>query len=329
MTVHARALEGNLLGDSPDRHVSLYLPAGYDEHPDARYPTVYLLHGYSATDGMWLAEGYIPDLDVEKIANDLIARGRIQPMILVMPHASNAYDGSFYTNSPTSGNWEDFITAGLVDYVDSHVRTLPRPESRAIARFSMGGYGALYLAMRHPETYRAVYGMSPFPLGFEHADIDLDLSPFAFLAARQALTAGERPTSSHVSFAMAAAFSPDPGNPPAFVDLPYDLVDGKPHRIDAVWERWLEHSPLALVGTYAANLAQYRGVALDAATDDGGSILSNATAFSSALSEAGVPHRFAVYEGTHGEEIAVRVHDIVLPFLSTNLEGATDLPSSP
>lgn len=330
VVVHSPALEGNLLGDTPDRPVSIYLPPGYDQNPEARYPTVYLLHGYTGTDAMWLGGSYVPGLDVQKTADTLITQHRIQPLILVMPDTFNAYQGSFYTNSSVAGHWEDFIAHDLISYVDAHFRTLARPESRAIAGHDAGGYGALYLAMRHPDIYRVVYAMSPYPMGFNDTDYSPTLSPFVFLAAGKALTRGAKPTVDLVNLAMAVAFSPDPSKPPAYVDLPYDQVDGKPHKIEAVWKRWLAHSPVAMVQGYGGNLKQYQGVAFDVGTDDAyTSILPNSEDFSAALTKAGIAHQFTLYVGNHTDKIATRMHDDVLPYIAMHLQGADAQTSGP
>src|SRR5215475_8394745 len=121
--VHSAALEGNLLGDSAERNVTIYLPPGYATS-SKRYPVVYLLHGYMGTNADW---GNAPE-----ILNRLIASGKIRGMIVVMPDASNKFLGSFYTNSATTGKWEDFVTRDLVKYVDEKYRTVARASSRGI-----------------------------------------------------------------------------------------------------------------------------------------------------------------------------------------------------
>ena len=81
-------------------------------------------------------------------------------MIIVLPSTYNKYAGSWYTNSTLTGNWKDFITLDLVDYIDNNYRTIASVGSRGIAGHSMGGYGALKLAMSHPDIYSAVFGLS-------------------------------------------------------------------------------------------------------------------------------------------------------------------------
>jgi S-formylglutathione hydrolase len=146
-TVSAASL-ANLLGAPAQTRVSIYLPPSYDTSPRSRYPVVYMLHGFLATDLMWTSAR--PDgVDVGALMDSLIAAGETREMILVMPDASGPLGGSFYTNSITTGHWEDFISRDLISYADAKFRTLAMPESRGLAGHSMGGYGALYLGMRH------------------------------------------------------------------------------------------------------------------------------------------------------------------------------------
>ncbi|MEJ2667552.1 MAG: alpha/beta hydrolase-fold protein [Deinococcales bacterium] len=331
VTVHSRALEGNLLGDSPDRAVSIYLPPGYGNGSHTRYPVLYLLHGLTANNSMWLGRGYVPGLDAPSIADRLIASGRIQPMILVMPDAYNKYGGSFYSNSSVSGNWEDFIVHELVGYVDSHYRTLARADSRAIVGHAMGGYGALVLAMKHPETYGVVYAMSPYYAGFVQVQDSEYLSPAAFDLTLGYLKLGNTNAwlGETTELAMAAAFSPDPNNPPYYVDLPYKDDHASifkppsrpPRRIQSIWARWLAHTPLGMVHDYGINLLLYRGVAIDMGLNDDPDVVRGARAYDAALTQAGIPHVFDEYQGNHVNRVTARFTSIVLPFVSRNLEG--------
>ncbi|MEJ2668652.1 MAG: alpha/beta fold hydrolase, partial [Deinococcales bacterium] len=314
--VHSVELEHNLLGDSPDRTVSIYLPPGYSTDTNTLYPVLYLLHGYGEDNNAWLLS-----FNVSNAANTLITNRSIQPLIIVMPDARNAYGGSYYVNSPVTGNWEDFIARDLVSYIDTHYRTIPRPESRALAGYSMGGFGALYIATKHADTFRVVYAMNPYATGL--VGTDEITFPFFVLATEKAIANDAIPTNGNDVLALAAAFSPNPDNPPAYVDLPYESIDNKPHKIDAVWNRWLSHTPLAMIDTYTANLRQYTAIAFDAGTGDIASIRIDAPLYSQALTRAGIPHRFEVYEGGHTDKLATRMESVVLPFVSRHLEGST------
>jgi enterochelin esterase-like enzyme len=131
--VHGKALEGNLEGDSPDRDVFIYLPASYASSPNRRYPVVYFLHGYGAH-----AETYWNSLSVPAAADAAVAE-----MLLVLPDAYTIYDGSMFSNSPTTGDWETFIASDLVGYIDGHYRTIADRAARGLAGHSMGGYGTV------------------------------------------------------------------------------------------------------------------------------------------------------------------------------------------
>ena len=95
--VHGKALEGNLEGDSPDRDVSIYLPPSYATEQSRRYPVIYLLHGYTDNDDLWF--GSKPHfINVPTVTDKALASGA-REMIIVMPNAYTAYQGSMYSSS--------------------------------------------------------------------------------------------------------------------------------------------------------------------------------------------------------------------------------------
>ena len=143
--------------------VDVYLPPGYALHPRRRYPVLYLLHGFPGRPGAFLATvraGVVEDV--------LLARRRIEPLILVMPFGST---GSFadkeWANgvSPNQG-WETFVARDVVRAVDCRSRTIDSPDARALAGLSEGGYGALNIGFHHPREFRVLESWS----GYIHAD---------------------------------------------------------------------------------------------------------------------------------------------------------------
>jgi enterochelin esterase-like enzyme len=124
--VHGKSLEGNLEGDSADRDVFVYLPPSYQNEPSRRYPVVYTLHGYGLHAEQWV--GFANFASIEKD----VAAGTAKEMILVSPDAFSLHNGSFYSNSQTTGDWETFVAVELVGYIDSHYRTLANRESRGL-----------------------------------------------------------------------------------------------------------------------------------------------------------------------------------------------------
>src|SRR5438132_6352304 len=153
--VHGKSLEGNLEGDSADRDVFIYLPPGYAPNGNRRYPVVYLLHGYGLTGERWMTFANL----AETADKDIVA-GTMKPMILVNPDAFTKWNGSMYSASATTGDWEAFIAEDLVSYVDSHYRTIPDRVSRGLGGHSMGGYGTIRIGMKRPDVFSSLYIMS-------------------------------------------------------------------------------------------------------------------------------------------------------------------------
>ncbi|HEY0243673.1 MAG TPA: alpha/beta hydrolase-fold protein, partial [Gemmatimonadaceae bacterium] len=101
-TVSSPSLRGNLIGDTDQREVTVYLPPSYSTHRSRRYPVVYLLHGFAANHRAFMA-GVYSNMNTRLSMDSLIRSGLAKEMIVVTPNARNAFDGSFYRNSPTTG----------------------------------------------------------------------------------------------------------------------------------------------------------------------------------------------------------------------------------
>ena len=129
--VHGKFLEGNLEGDSPDRDVAVYLPPSYARNRHRRYPVVYFLHGYTDSSDKW----YGPTkhwINLPTVLNKAFAEAGNREMIFVTPNAFTRYHGSFYSNSVTTGNWEDYVVHELVPSIDAHYRIIPERASRGL-----------------------------------------------------------------------------------------------------------------------------------------------------------------------------------------------------
>ena len=304
ITIHGAALEGNLEGDTPDRGAIVYLPPSYAASPGRHYPVVYLLHGYSSTLDRW-------DRRLHTTLEGAFANGA-REMIVVMPDATTLHDGAMYGNSVTTGDWEDFIAHDMVAYMDSHYRTMPDRLSRGLAGHSMGGFGTLRNGMKHPEVFGALYALSPCCLS-----VPASMAPEMAKQIEAAKTPGD---SAKLTFfpraqlAAAAAFSPNPKNPPLYLDLP--VKDGVMQ--PAVQARWNANAPLAIVHQYVSNLRQYRAIAIDVGDQD--NLKVDAGAFHGILDDYGIANSFEIYSGTHTSALADRMQNHVMPFFSRNLK---------
>lgn len=303
--VHGLSLEGNLSGDDPSREVFVYLPPGYAEDSDRRFPVVYFLHGYSVG-----AQVYADFLGWPEAVDEAIAAG-VREAIVVMPDAYTRYSGSMYSSSPTNGDWERFIARDLVEHIDANYRTVAERGSRGLGGHSMGGYGTLRIGMKYPEVFAALYAMSSCCLFNEPPSAEQ-------VAAERERTADGPPTGSgfrNARLAQAAAWSPNPQNPPLYIDWPY-AEDGEPDPL--VKARWHANSPVVTVHQHVPALRSFRAIRLDVGDQDG--LITVNEQLSEALQRLGVEHGFEVYEGDHGNRVAPRFRDEVMPFFSGQLD---------
>ena len=125
--IHGAALEGNLEGDAVDRDALVFLPPSYAREKSRRYPVVYALHGYSIGAEQWSKELHVP-----QTIEGAFAKGA-KEMIVVLPDSKTVHNGSMYSSSVTTGDFENFIAHDLVAYIDAHYRTIPKRESRGLS----------------------------------------------------------------------------------------------------------------------------------------------------------------------------------------------------
>ena len=312
VAVHGDSLVGNLEGDSPDRMVSVYLPPSYAKEPKRRYPVLYLLHGFTDSDTRWFGLNGQHFVNVQGAVDRAYAKGA-RELIVVMPDAFTKYQGSMYSSSATTGNWEAFVTHDLVKYVDRHYRTLPHAASRGLAGHSMGGYGTLKLGMKYPGIFSSLYAMSPCCLGANLEPNAQAIEKAAQVTSAEQIAAADFGTKAML--ASAAAWSPDPGNAPRYFALP--VADGKP--VPQVIAEWAANAPLAMVDQYLSNLKTYQALAFDAGDRDVG-IAATVRTLDGILAGYRLAHTFEIYPGDHVSAINERLETKVLPFFSEHLK---------
>jgi enterochelin esterase-like enzyme len=304
ITVHGESLAGNLSGDPADRTVFVYLPPSYTSARNRRYPVLYDLHGYSLT-----AQRWVNILKASESIDRAVAGGSAREMIVVFPDAMSLHNGSMYSSSVTTGDWESFIAHDLVAYIDGHYRTLAKRESRGLSGHSMGGYGTLRIGMKRPDVFSVLYAMSSCclsPRGVAPTDAAIEQIKTVEEATKQQM--GPRTT-----LAASAAWAPDPQNPPFFLDLP--TKDGKSD--PSVLARYAANSPHAMLPQYVASLKQYRAIELDVGLQD--FLLNDNKEMDRLLTEFAVSHTYETYEGDHVNHVQERFEQNVLPFFSQHL----------
>ncbi len=305
--VHGAGLEGNLEGDAADRDVFVYLPPSYAKEKSRRYPVVYALHGYSIGAEQWSHEIHLP-----QTIEGAFAQGA-QEMIIVLPDSKTVHNGSMYSSSVTTGDFEQFIARDLVAYIDAYYRTIPNRRSRGLVGHSMGGYGATRIGMKHSDVFGSLYIMSPCCLSARAAGSLKPEDEKALEAVKTAEDSAKLGFFQRAQLATAAAWSPDPKNPPLYLDLP--MKDGAVQ--PDVLAKWVANAPLAFVDQYIESLRQYRAIAIDVGDQDG--LRLDTGKLRDVLDKYGIANSFEVYEGTHTSKVADRFQNHVIPFFNRNL----------
>ena len=305
--IHGAALEGNLEGDAVDRDVLVFLPPSYVKEKSRRYPVVYALHGYSIGAEQWSHEIHVP-----QTIEGAIAQGA-KEMIVVLPDSKTIHNGSMYSSSITTGDFEKFIAHDVVAYIDVHYRTIPERNSRGLVGHSMGGYGASRIGMKHPDVFGSLYIMSPCCMSARGAGPANPEMEKALEAVKTPEDSAKLPFFVRAQLASAAAWSPNPKNPPLYLDLPTKEGVAQPD----VLARWAANAPLAFVDQYIGNLKQYRAIALDVGDQDG--LRVDAGKLHDIFDKYGIANSFEIYKGTHTSAVAVRFQNYVMPFFSKNL----------
>lgn len=299
------ALEGNLEGNAADRDALVVLPPSYSREPTRRYPVVYALHGYSIGAEQWAQEIHVP-----QTVEGAFARGA-REMIVVLPDSKTLHNGSMYSASVTTGNFEAYVAHDVVAYVDAHYRTLPTRESRGLVGHSMGGYGASRIGMKHADVFGSLYIMSPCCMSPRGAGPQNPANEAALAAATTREEIAKLPFGMRTQLAVASAWSPNPAKPPLYADLPFgDLRDN-------VLGRWAANAPLAFIDQHVQDLRRYRAIAIDVGDQDG--LKNDAARLHAILDSWSIPNTFEVYPGTHTSHVAFRFQDHVLPFFSRTL----------
>jgi S-formylglutathione hydrolase FrmB len=306
--VHGASLEGNLMGESASPEVSIYLPPSYATERTRRYPVVYLLHGYTSDDLRYFG----PTGRQAHVRAEAAFAAGAREMILVMPNAMNAWGGSMYSNSVTAGNWEGYIARDLVAYIDKNYRTIATRDGRGLAGHSMGGYGTIRIGMKHPDVFAALYALSSCCLNEGTVRPGRGGGPSPAETVKTVEEArGNR--GAQGTLARAAAWAPNPSNPPFYLDLPTKNGEVQP----AVAVKWAANSPYAMLDQYVPALKTFKAIALDVGLQD--SLLASNQQLVEAMKKFGIEHTFETYEGDHNNRIPQRLEEKVVPFFSKTL----------
>ena len=261
------------------KHLVVYLPPSYGRDSTRRYPVAYYLHGLFGTETDWLSKGSID------VAADSLAQAGSPEMILVLPDGDDGWYTSWVDPVPyatcadtlhveapdrycvVNARYDDYIAHDVVAYIDSHYRTRPDRAHRGIGGLSMGGYGAISIALRYPEVFSA---------GASHSGV---VSP---------LYVGPHPFALPVQYATTA-------------DQLKQIGGSFSTRYAHFWgtdlDRWRAADPAHIAEQLVSHGGSVPALFLDCGTEDG--LVDENRALDAELRRLNIQHWYAEWAGAH------------------------------
>jgi S-formylglutathione hydrolase FrmB len=306
--IDSELLRDNPLGDPHERPLWVYTPPGYDDDASTRWPSVYVIQGYTGHVAMWRNRTPFRQPFIET-ADAVFASGQAPGCVLVYVDAWTSYGGSQFVDSHGTGAYHSYLCGEVVPWVDARYRTIADRESRAISGKSSGGYGAMITPMLRPDLFGALAthaGDALFELSYVHDfgevvrhlrawDGDI-MRWWEDFNSRTSYTNAADDTLLEI-LGCAACYSPDADGTPV---LPFDPCSGvlRPE----VWQRWLDWDPVRMVERHAEAVRSWRAVWIDAGMRDEWFLDLGARAFRDELARVGVPDdriAFELFDATH------------------------------
>jgi S-formylglutathione hydrolase FrmB len=300
-------LLANPLGDPPVRPLWVYLPPGYEDGVERRYPSIYVIQGLTGQVDMWRNRTAYRKNFLE-LADELFARGESPPCVLVYLDAWTSLGGSQFIDSPGTGRYHTYICEELVPFVDSTYRTLPEAAHRGIAGKSSGGYGAMVNPMLRPDVFGGLAThagdalfetcyLPDFRRSVRALRDHYDGSFERFWDDFHSRPAFSKDSDHNLlnDWCMAACYSADDDGT---VQLPYDTATGELRQ--EIWERWLAWDPVRMAPERADALRSLKAIYIDAGSRDQFFLDLGAEAFRRALESVGVTDVFfELFDATH------------------------------
>ncbi len=250
---------------------AVQLPPSYDKDTKRKYPVLYFLHGMNGNEGEFERRGVAAAID------RLRESGKIGAMIIVAPAGRN----SFYLNAKNGEKYEDAIIKDLIPHIEKTYRTYGTADMRAIQGISMGGFGALTLAFKHPQMFSSV------------------TAHCAALFGELPSTSGADQRSQFRARLVGSIF----GNPP-----------------DEAFFRQNNPIDLAANNTAAIRKSGMQ-IYFDVGEQDRYGFAEPNKDFDARLTKAGIPHKFNLFQGNHGWEYMISVAENSYAFLWANFKA--------
>jgi len=297
----SNTLAGNLIADPSRRELMVLLPPSYYRNLSKRFPAVYLLHGVGKR-----RDGHLDFLPLFIELFNHMKNKKLDDMILVAVDGTTIFGGSYYAHSPTIGNFEKYIGEEIVATVDSLYRTKSARQFRAVAGFSMGGHGAIKLAMKYSDVFGQVGSLSGSPMSIRYRK---SIYRNALRNHRKPKTIEqliemhpyEKNWTLVAAYAKAAAFSPNLSKPPLYLNLPFEAPEVDED--DPIWTLWYDDDPLGLVARYQRQLKTLERIYIDHGHDE---TTLGTEDFVRELARYGIGPTYYIYRGDHVDKLSYR-----------------------
>ena len=304
----SKALRDNPLGDPHQRPLWVYLPPGYDQESERRYPSVYVIQGLTGQLDMWRNRSAFRK-SFPELTDELFARGETPPCIVVWVDCWTSLGGSQFLDSPGTGRYHTYLCEEVVPWVDARYRTLSDRAHRGIAGKSSGGYGAMVTPMLRPDLwgglathagdalFEACY-LPEFRVCARALRNNYEGSYEKFWDDFRSRPAFSKEDDGELlnEWCMAACYSTDEEGT---VRLPFDTATGE--LIPDVWDQWLAWDPVRMAPKHADGLRSMKAIYIDAGKRDEYFLDLGAEAFRRALEAIGVTDVFfELFDATHG-----------------------------
>ncbi len=302
VTHESEVLKGNPLGDPHVRTFPVYLPPGYNDTPEERYPVLFRLAGFTGGGMSHLGRRFLFPAADEML--DGLHSGGMPGAINVFVDCLTSLGGSQYVNSTAVGRYQDYIVQELVPFIDSLYRT---NGLRGCVGGSSGGIGSFTLAALYPDVFQA-FADNSGDSAFERVYLS-DVPAFVTGIAKYGYDVAAfirqisdvQPKDHHFDIllnfvAMSACYAPNPDAPMGF-EMPFDVRTGR--LIPEVWAKFLQHDPVHMVERYAGNLRRLRYCFIDCGTKDQFHLYLGSRQLHQEMEKHNIPHIYEEYDSDH------------------------------
>lgn len=298
------------MGDPHERKLGVYLPPNYNAKNSDPYPVLFFLSGWGSRSFKYLNDESVFTRPLYDIFDEDITNKKLPPFIGVFPDGTSRLGCSQYINSPSLGNYQDYIADELVELIDSRFHTHRSENFRGILGHSSGGYGALVAGALRPDRFKFIassagdsffenlFGSLVVPAAVElqkSGGVEKFLSDF--FAQPNPGSNSRSKMNALIMLSSAACYAPNPKSGPLYGDLYFDQNTAK--IIPEVQQRYLAWDPICLFKKQKSNIAKLKYIYLDAGREDEHGLQYGQRQLAEILKDFGTSFDLEEYPGGH------------------------------